>query len=164
MAEETNETAARSEVGQLQNELAETKNKHLRALADFDNFKKRTAAEKEQFVLWANEGLITDLLPTLDGLGRAQESAAKIQAEEELLKGLALIKKQLEDILKKYGVEEIAALGKIYDPNLHEAILQKESNEPEHTIVEEMQKGYQLNGKVIRPAMVIVSKNKKGAK
>ena len=75
-----------------------------------------------------------------------------------MIKGLALIKRQLEDVLKKHGVAEIEAIGKPYDANLHEAILQKEHSGPEGIILEEMQKGYTLHGRVIRPSMVIVSK------
>jgi molecular chaperone GrpE len=142
----------------LKDELEESKNKLLRALADFDNYKKRMAAEREQFIQFANETLITELLPVIDGFDRAMSAAKKIKAGEEMLKGLALIKRQLEDVLKKHGVAEIEAQGKPYDPNLHEAILQKEHAGPEGVILEEMQKGYALHGRVIRPSMVIVSK------
>lgn len=148
----------KSELELAQEELAETKNRLLRALADFDNYKKRSALEREQFVQFANEALITELLPILDGFNRALQHSAS----EELTKGIALIKKQLEDILAKHGIKEIEALGKPYDPNLHEAILSKEDSGPEGVIIEEMQKGYSLHGRVIRPSMVIVSK--KGAK
>jgi len=142
----------------LKEQLAEQKNKLLRSLADFDNYKKRMALDKEQFVQFANEGIITELLPIVDGFGRAMDAANKMNAGEEMTKGLALIKKQLEDVLKKHGVLEIEALNKPYDANIHEAIMQKEHNGPEGVIIEEMQKGYTLHGRVIRPSMVIVSK------
>jgi molecular chaperone GrpE len=148
----------KSEVELLREQLEEQKNKLLRTLADFDNYKKRVAFEKEQFVQFANESIITELLPIIDGLSRALEAAEKVKAQEELIKGIALVKKQFEDTLKKHGVAEIEALGKPYDPNLHEAILQKEHEGPEGIILEEMQKGYTLHGRVIRPSMVIVSK------
>ena len=147
-----------SELELLKEELAEGKNKLLRALADFDNYKKRMVIEREQFVQFANETLISETLPILDGFVRALEAAAKMKAGEEMVKGLALIKRQLEDVLKKHGVLEIEALGKAYDANLHEAILQKEDKGPEGIILEEMQKGYTLHGRVIRPSMVIISK------
>lgn len=146
----------------LKEQLSEQKNMFLRTLADFDNYKKRTAMDKAQFIQFANETLITELLPILDGFSRAMDAAEKIEAGEEMTKGLALIKKQLEDILKKYGVCEIEALGKPYDPNVHEAILQKEDDGPEGVIIEEAQKGYALHKRVIRPSMVIVSKRKGG--
>lgn len=148
------------EIELLKEQLEEQKNKFLRALADFDNYKKRTAIEREQFVQFANEALISSLLPIIDGFGRAMDAAGKITAAEEMIKGLALIKRQFEDVLKKHGVEEIEALGKPYDANIHEAILQKEHEGPEGIIIEEMQKGYTLHGRVIRPSMVIVSKKK----
>ena len=149
-----------TEVGLLKEQLEETKNRLLRALADFDNYKKRAAIDRDQFVQFANEALIAELLPILDGFGRALEAGHKSKAGEEMTKGIALVKKQLEDILKKHGVVEIEALGKPYDANLHEAILQKEHSGPEGMVIEEMQKGYSLHGRVIRPSMVIVSKKK----
>ncbi len=147
----------KSELTLAKEELEDKQNKLLRALADFDNYKKRSALDREQFLQFANEGLITELLPILDGFGRAME-----HAPEKAAKGIALIRKQFEDVLKKHGIAEIEALGKPYDPNLHEAILQKEHKGPENVIIEEMQKGYTLHGRVIRPSMVIVSK--KGGK
>jgi len=148
----------RSEAELLQEQLEDHKNRLLRALADFDNYKKRAAIEREQFVQYANETLISELLPVLDGFGRAMDAAEKVNAGEEMIKGLALIKKQLEDVLKKHGVEEIEALGRPYDANVHEAILSREHEGPGGVIIEEMQKGYTLHGRVIRPSMVIVSK------
>ncbi|MFA6549320.1 MAG: nucleotide exchange factor GrpE [Candidatus Margulisiibacteriota bacterium] len=142
--------------------IEDYKNKYLRALADFDNYKKRMTIEREQFVQYANEAIIADFLPALDGFSRALEAAEKSKAGEEIVKGIALIKRQCEDVLKKHGVLEIEALGKPYDPNVHEAILQKEHGGPEGVVIEEMQKGYTLHGRVIRPSMVIVSK--KGGK
>jgi molecular chaperone GrpE len=148
----------KTEIEVLNEQLEDYKNRYLRALADFDNFKKRNIFEKEQFVQFANEGLAADLLPVMDGLIRGLESAQKAGISEEIIKGFALVKRQLLDSLKKHGVEPILALGRSFDPNLHEAILQKESEGPENIVLEEMQTGYTLNGKLIRPAMVIVSK------
>jgi molecular chaperone GrpE len=162
MSEELEETKKelppeKSETDLLKEQLEEGKNRLLRALADFDNYKKRVAIEREQFVQFANETLIGEILPIIDGFGRAMEAAGKIKAGGEMIKGLALIKRQLEDVLKKHGVAEIEALGKPYDVNLHEAILNKEHAGPEGVVIEEMQKGYALHGRVIRPSMVIVS-------
>jgi len=148
----------RPETEVLKEELESTKNKWLRALADFDNFKKRVALEQDQFVKFANERLLIELLPVLDNLNRALKTAEKHKTNPELTKGIALVSKQMEDGLKKFGVEEIPALGQPYDANLHEAILQKEHKGPENVILEEVQKGYTLSGRVIRPSMVIVSK------
>lgn len=150
MAEET--------VNPVEQELEETKNRYLRCLADFDNYKKRTAAEREQFAQFANEAIVSDLLPIVDGLKRALDAAAAAKMAEEMLKGIALVKKQFEDTLGKHGLKEIEAVGQTYDPNLHEAILQKEESGPAGIVIEEMQKGYVFRGRVIRPSMVIVSK------
>ncbi|MFA6170509.1 MAG: nucleotide exchange factor GrpE [Candidatus Margulisiibacteriota bacterium] len=150
MAEET--------INPVEQELEETKNRYLRCLADFDNYKKRTAAEREQFAQFANETIVTDLLPIVDGLKRALDAAAAAKMAEEMLKGIALVKKQFEDTLGKHGLKEIEAVGQPYDPNLHEAILQKEDSGPAGIVIEEMQKGYVFRGRVIRPSMVIVSK------
>ena len=148
----------KSELELLKEQLADKNNKLLRALADFDNYKKRVALEQDQFVKFANEGLIKELLPALDGLSKAIE----ISKDDNLTKGLALIKRQIMDALAHFGIEEIEAQGKPYDPNVHEAIMKKDSAEPENTIIEEVQKGYILHGRVIRPSMVILGK--KGAK
>jgi len=153
----------KSEIELLKEQVEEQKNKWLRALADLDNYKKRVALEQDQFIKFSNESLIKEILPALDGLNRALETAETAKLNEGLIKGFALVSRQLKDALAKFGLEEIAALNQPYDPNVHEAILQKESLGPENIIIEEVQKGYTLHGRVIRPSMVIVSK-KKGAK
>lgn len=143
-------------------QIEDYKDRYLRALADYDNLKKRTNFEKDQFVQYANENLILDILPIMDGFIRAIDVAEKSNISQEILKGLALVKRQLQDNLKKHGVSPIEAINKPFDPNLHEAILQKEDPGPENMNLEEIQTGYTLNNKVIRPSMVIVSK--KGGK
>lgn len=150
----------RSEADLLKEQVEELKNKWLRALADFDNYKKRAALEQDQFVKFSNENLIKEILPVIDGLEKALSTAGSAKVNDGLVKGLALVGRQLKDALSKFGLEEITAVGKPYDPNLHEAILQKESSGPENMILEEMQKGYTLHGRVIKPSMVIVSKKK----
>ena len=136
--------------------IDEQKSQLLRALADMENLKKRVASEKESFHQFANERLISDLLPVLDGFDRALESSDRSKTED-IIKGVALIKRQMFDILQKMGVLEVEAVDKMFDPNFHEAIMKKESDKPENTVIEEMQKGYTLNGRLIRPSMVIVS-------
>ncbi|OGC35375.1 nucleotide exchange factor GrpE [candidate division WOR-1 bacterium RIFOXYB2_FULL_48_7] len=148
----------KSELELLAEELEATKQKYLRALADFDNYKKRSNLERDQFVQFANENLIKELLPIMDNFARALPTVK----DEDVLKGLSLISKQLGDALGKFGLREIPAVNQPYDPNFHEAILQKESAGPEGINLEELQKGYSLHSRVIRPSMVIVSK--KGAK
>ncbi|MCX5751695.1 MAG: nucleotide exchange factor GrpE [Candidatus Saganbacteria bacterium] len=144
-------------------QIDEDKQKLLRTLADLDNYKKRMAQEREEIVKLSNETLILAMLPVLDGMERAFKATKNNKENEEIIKGLALIKKQFEDALMKFGVQTVDATGKPYDPHFMEAIMQQESDGPEHIVLEETQKGYLLYNKLIRPAMVIVSK-KKGEK
>lgn len=135
----------------------------LRLQAEFDNTRKRLEKEKQEFVKFANEGIILELLDILDDLERtvALEESSKDVAV--FLKGVEMILAKLYEMLKEYGVKPIVAEGKVFDPHLHEALMQIDNNDlPEHTVVEELQKGYVLNDRVIRTAKVKVSK--KGVK
>jgi molecular chaperone GrpE len=159
------EEGPKSEIEGLKEKLADKetiieqeKNKYLRLLADFDNFKKRIALEQDNLIQFANENLILALLPVLDGFERAIATCRDEKISEEFIKGILLIKRQMEDALKKFGVEPIPSLDKPYDPNIHEAIMQKKSKKPEGIIIEEVQKGFTIHGKVIKPSMVIISK------
>jgi len=132
----------------------------LRLQADFENSRKRIEREKQDFCKFANEGIVLELLNTLDDLERAVELCqSQHQDLPAFLKGAEIILAHLYELLKKYGVKPISAEGELFDPNLHEALMQVEDNNlPEHTIIEELQKGYLLNDKVIRTAKVKVSK------
>ncbi|NQU18097.1 MAG: nucleotide exchange factor GrpE [Candidatus Saganbacteria bacterium] len=145
----------------IHNKNQEHQNTLLRTLADFENYKKRVQNEKESLVKFSNQMLICDLLPVLDNFERALVETEKQGGHEEIIKGLSLIKKQMEDIFTKFGVKKVEALGKPFDPHFHQAVQKVESDKPENQIVEEMQKGYILNGRLIRPAMVIISKGGK---
>lgn len=141
-------------------ELKETKERLLRALADFDNFRKRMKQEQEEFAAFALEGFLQTLLPIMDNFDRAVENARKTSAAvpDDFLKGIALIKRQFADALTKFGVTEIEALGKSFDPHLHEVVLKKKvDGKPEGFVVEVVQAGYRLHQRVLRPAMVIIS-------
>jgi len=138
-------------------EVNEMKDKYLRALADLDNMKKRSAIEREEIIRFANETLIAALLPIFDSFDRALKSFEGGRADEEVIKGIALIKKQFEDALARAGVSRIECLGSKFDPHLHEAVMRRKSDKEEDTVLEIMQSGYALHGKVIRPAMVIIS-------
>ncbi len=132
----------------------------LRLQADVDNTRKRLEKEKQDFVKFANEGIIIELLNILDDLERTVEFAqSQNQNLTFFLKGVEMILAHLYEMLKEHGVRPIEAQGKIFDPNLHEALMQAEDKDlPEHTVVEELQKGYFLNDRVIRTAKVKVSK------
>lgn len=132
----------------------------LRQQADFDNLRKRFEKDKQDFIKFANEGIILELLNILDDLERTVETA---QAKQEdlpvFLKGVEMILAHLYDLLKEHGIKPIEAQGKIFDPHFHEALMQAEDkNLPDHTVIEELQKGYLLNDRVIRTSKVKVSK------
>ncbi|OGC13410.1 nucleotide exchange factor GrpE [candidate division WOR-1 bacterium RIFOXYC2_FULL_37_10] len=153
--------ALKEEIIKKENENKELKDKFLRTLADFDNYKKRISKEKEDLLKFGNETLICELLPVLDCFDHAIASAKKSN-DENIIKGIELVKKQMIDTLLKLGVQEIESLDKPYDPHFHEAMSKQESDKPENTIIQELRKGYILNEKLIRPAMVIVSAEKGG--
>ncbi len=161
--EEKTVTISESEYLALKEEalkVAEYKEKCLRIQADFENSRKRLDREKQDFVKFANEGIILDLLNVLDDLERSvQLSEEKHQDLAAFLKGVEMIVAHLYQMLKNHGVKPIEAKGKAFDPNYHEALMQVEDNSfPDHTVVEEMQKGYLLNDRVIRTSKVKVSK------
>ncbi len=130
----------------------------LRLQADFDNYRKRTQKEKTEIIKYASERVIGDLLPVLDNFERAV-SAAQINPDfSAFSQGVEMILRQLQTALSKEGLKAIEAIGQQFDPNLHDAVLRVESEEhPENTVVDELQKGYYLKEKVLRPSMVKVS-------
>jgi molecular chaperone GrpE len=132
----------------------------LRQQADFENLRKRLERDRQDFVKFANEELICDLLNVLDDLERTVELAQEKHEDlSAFLKGVEMILAHLYELLKKYGVKPIEAKGKIFDPHFHEALMQAvEPSVPEHTILEEMQRGYLLHDRVIRTTKVKVSK------
>jgi molecular chaperone GrpE len=134
--------------------------KYLRAVAELDNYKKRAVKEKADIIKYSNEEIIKDILPFMDSLDRALEhDTGDIEAFKE---GIALIQEQLLSCLKKHGVERIDAAGVTFDPNFHEALMQMESDQHEdNKIVNEMEKGYLLNGRLLRPSRVCVCKKTK---
>ena len=161
--EEKNVTLKESEYRKLKEEADSAKehwDKILRLQADFENTRKRIEREKQDFLKFANESIIVELLNVLDDLERTVDLApSQHQDLPAFLKGVEMILAHLYDMLKEYGVVPIETEGKIFDPHYHEALMQAENKDlPEHTIVEELQKGYLLNDKVIRTAKVKVSK------
>ena len=135
---------------------------YLRSQAEIDNLKKRFQKEKEGLVKYANESLIKQLLSVVDNLEQAICHSGENTSLEAIKEGVELTHKGLMDVLKKGGVEEIDALGKPFDPNFHEAVFEQEDPETESgTVLQEFQKGYLLNQRLISPTKVIVSKNSK---
>lgn len=133
-------------------------NRLLRVQAEYDNFKKRTQREREADHKYKAQDLVNDLLPVLDNFERALQ-VEKTEATSSLIDGISMVHRQLMDALKNNGVEIIETEGKEFDPNLHHAVMQVEDESYESNyIVEELQKGYMLKDRVIRPAMVKVNK------
>lgn len=142
-------------------EIARLKDLYLRAHAEMENLKKRTAKEKEEFTKYSQESLILSLLPAVDNLERALEAAKNDQGSTNasaLEAGVALILKQFLETLEKAGVKPVEARGTPFDPHFHHAVMQVETADlPEGTVVEVLQKGYLLKDRLLRPAMVKVA-------
>ncbi|MCI0531848.1 MAG: nucleotide exchange factor GrpE [candidate division Zixibacteria bacterium] len=155
--------ALREDLEKARQELKERDDRLLRLAAEFDNYKKRTARDFENIIKNANESLIQELAVILNDFSRALESAREKKDSKSFQTGVELIHNQLQELLKKEGLEAIPAKGEKFDPNLHEAALQMESDQPEGTILDEVNKGYKLNGKVIKYSQVVVAKKKPDA-
>ncbi len=154
--EATDNTA--QELARVTQEKDEIYQRLLRTQAEFDNFKKRTQKEKEADRKYKAQDFVTELLPAIDNFERAM-NVEVTDANKGLLDGLSMVYRQLKDALVSQGVGEIETVGKPFDPNLHQAVMQVEDDEMEsNTVVEELQKGYVLKDRVIRPAMVKVNK------
>lgn len=133
----------------------------LRTTADFDNFKKRAARERQEAIKFANESLIQKIVPVLDNFEMALAAAQSSSTDglKSLSEGVAMIHAQLRQALAESGLEEISATGQVFDPNLHEAVSQQESSEvAEGHVLQQLRKGYKLRERLIRPATVIVAK------
>jgi molecular chaperone GrpE len=133
----------------------------LRTMADFDNFKKRAAREKQDAIKYANESLLQKVIPVLDNFEMALAAAQNSSAEglKSLQDGVAMIHSQLKGVLNEAGLEEVDATGKAFDPNFHEAVSQQESADvAEGNVLQQLRKGYKFRERLLRPATVIVAK------
>ena len=144
---------------QTEKEAKEYYDRLLREAADFENFKKRAAKDKEEWTKFANEDLIKAILPVIDNLERAVNHAEKVADTGVMIEGVRLTIRQILQTLDRFGLAPFESVGKPFDPSMHEAMLVVESDEhqPNH-VVEEFQKGYLLNNRLLRPATVSVSK------
>ncbi|MBM7569612.1 nucleotide exchange factor GrpE [Aquibacillus albus] len=130
----------------------------LRVQAEYDNFRKRTQREKESDLKYKSQSIVTELLPVVDNFERALNVELKDESANSFVEGMEMVYRQLTDTLKKEGVEEIKTEGEQFDPHLHQAVMQVEDDQYDsNVIVEELQKGYKLKDRVIRPAMVKVN-------
>jgi molecular chaperone GrpE len=150
--------AANAKIAELEAKIKEMENRYLRLYADFENFRRRTRQEMEAAEKYRAQSLVSDLLPALDNFERALKIETENEQAKSILQGMEMVYRSVLDALKKEGVEAIEAIGKPFDPHLHQAVMQVEdSNYEPNTVVEEFQKGYKLKDRVIRPAMVKVS-------
>ena len=162
-AEESTTEQAAPEKEQTPLEKAQTEATHwkeiaLRSAAELDNFRKRTAKERQDAVKYANGSLLESLLPVIDNFEFGLQ-AAKMEGENSpVLLGMSMVQKQLIDFLKENGVEEIPAVGQEFDPNVHDAVSQQPTADaPEGTILSQLRKGYRLRDRLLRPASVVVA-------
>jgi molecular chaperone GrpE len=166
-------TSIRGEIDELRSQLAlsqekgretmarlqEVHERMLRAAADLENYRKRAQKEKEQMRKFGAEKILADFLPVMDNLDRALEHSNSSADFTSLMRGVSMTRKLFEDTLAKYGVRPISAAGQPFDPHFHEAIQHVESTElPPNQVVSEMMQGYTLNDRLLRPALVVVSK------
>lgn len=142
----------------LEAKLRETEERLLRIAADFENFRKRMEREKQEYIRFANERLLRDLLPVVDDLKRALDFARKSRGENAIVSGIEIVYQGMLKVFERYGLVPVESQGRPFDPTIHEAVqtVEREDVEP-GLVVEEHQTGFLLNGRVLRPALVTVS-------
>ncbi len=156
--EEEEPEGAESEIEKLKQEMEEQLDRAMRLQADFENYRKRMKKEKEEWTKFSNAELIKELLPVLDNLERAIEHVEEGEDKESMGKGVELICQQFQQVFEKFDVQPVSALGQPFDPQFHEAIQQMETEDyPPNTVMNELQKGYLLHGRLVRPALVVVA-------
>jgi molecular chaperone GrpE len=153
-------TAAQEKVQSVQKDLEELKDRYVRKLAEFENHKKRSERERQEYFKIALAGFVHDFLPVMDNFERALEHARPADLESDFGQGIVIIRKQLGELWKRYGLIPIDTSG-AFDPNLHEAVATEATDAvPPNTILAELQKGYFLNERLIRPSFVKVAVRK----
>jgi molecular chaperone GrpE len=151
--------ALRARASSAEQQRDEFLNLLQRTRADFENYQKRVLRDQAQERRYAAGPLAADLLPVLDNLDRALEAARKANEQGPLVQGIALVQTQLRDVLRRHGVTPIEALGKPFDPNLHQALLQQPSaDQPPDTVAQVLEEGFLIHDRVLRPAKVAVSR------
>src|SRR6476620_9581280 len=142
----------------LQADLDRFRDLALRSQADFENYKKRAAREKEDAIKYANSSLIERLLPIIDNFELGLAAARGADENSAIFSGMSMVLKQLTDFLAEHGVESIDAPGRPFDPNLHEAIAHEPSSKvPENTVIRQTRRGYRMKDRLLRPSSVVVS-------
>ncbi len=142
----------------LQEAYDKLNQQYVRLAADFDNYRKRQEQERESLVKYGTENALKKMLEVLDNFERGQKALEGVEDGEKIKECFQLVHKQVWDTLSKLGLEEIKAVGEEFDPNFHEAVMQTPTTEhPEHTVINELQKGYKVGDKILRPTLVNVA-------
>lgn len=158
VVELTIEEQYEAKMAELQAKLAEEENRHLRLRADYDNLNRRTKLDREAAEKYRAQKLLTDLLPVIDNFERALQVEVASEEAQTLYKGIEMVYRTLIEATEKEGLEVIPAVGEAFDPNIHQAVMQEQNSELEAgAVVRELQKGYKLKDRVLRPAMVSVN-------
>lgn len=146
------------ESSELQKKYDELNSQYIRLAADFDNYRKRQAQERESLLKYGAENTLKKIIEVLDNFDRGEKANETVTDCEKVKESFNLVHKQLVDVLSKVGLEVIEAEGQEFDPNFHEAVMQTPTSDyPEHTIITELQKGYKLGDRVLRPTLVNVA-------
>lgn len=154
--EEAKEETAQD--NKLQEEYDKLNQQYIRLAADFDNYRKRQEQERENLIKFGTESTLKKMIEVLDNFDRGQKALEGVEDCEKVKESFNLVHKQVWDSLAKLGLEEIKAVGEEFDPNFHEAVMQTPTSEhPEHTVIAELQKGYKMGDKVLRPTLVNVA-------
>ncbi len=147
-----------SKESKLQEEYDKLNQQYIRLAADFDNYRKRQEQERENLIKFGTESALKNMLEVLDNFERGEKALESVEDCEKVKESFNLVHKQVIETLAKLGLEEINAIGEEFDPNFHEAVMQTPTSEhPEHTIINELQKGYKMGDKVLRPTLVNVA-------
>ncbi|MCM1338235.1 MAG: nucleotide exchange factor GrpE [Muribaculaceae bacterium] len=156
--EQAVEAPANDSNEKLQQEYDKLNQQYVRLAADFDNYRKRQEAERENLIKYGTENALKSMLDVLDNFERGQKALEKVEDCVKVKESFELVHKQVREALAKLGLEEIKAIGEEFDPNFHDAVMQTPTSEhPEHTVITELQKGYKLGDKVLRPTLVNVA-------
>lgn len=147
-------------VESLKKEAAENHDRLLRVAAEFENYKKRAAREMNDFKKFANESFVRAMLPVVDNLDRAIESSSTDKGvNNSMVEGVNMTLKEILKVFEQFGIKRFESTGNTFDPSLHQAVMQEETDSfPENTVSKELQKGYMIHDRLLRPAMVVVSK------
>jgi molecular chaperone GrpE len=148
-------------IEELEKDVEGNYDRFIRVTADFENYKKRMTREMSDLRKFANENIIKDMLSVVDNLERAIESGSKNDSSKKtLIEGVEITLKDLFRMFEKYGVKDFKSEGEPFDPVFHQAMMQEQTNEyPDNTVLNELQKGYTIHGRLLRPAMVVVARN-----